>query len=102
MADFSNCSSPSKWHEPEYNNSYPSGPIPAIKLLAYSSARWTGLFQFRYQTITKRCRNHVRMNIVRDRLQIILYKALALVHNDVIKNFIGSFEKLSDIKPHNY
>ena len=33
------------------------------------------------------------------RLQIILYKAFWLVYNDVIKNFIGSFEKLSENEP---
>ena len=37
---------------------------------------------------------------IRDRLQIILYKAFRLLLG-VIKNFIGSFEKLSDIKPDN-
>ena len=33
--------------------------------------------------------------IVRDSLQIILCKAFSLVHNDVIKNFIGSSSSIS-------
>ena len=36
----------------------------------------------------------------RDNLQIILYKAFSLVHNDVITNFIGSFQVLSESKSH--
>ena len=54
-------------------------------------------YQFSLQIIDFYYTLHCNCMVKGDCLQLILYKAFWLVHNHVIKNFIGSFEKLSTI-----